>query len=38
MWGHLPILGKFCAPGGPVLTALGALLGWYHLFEFRKVS
>jgi 2-polyprenyl-3-methyl-5-hydroxy-6-metoxy-1,4-benzoquinol methylase len=36
--GHLPILGKFCAPGGPVLTALGSLLGWYHLFEFRKVS
>jgi SAM-dependent methyltransferase len=36
--GHLPLLGKFCAPGGPVLSTLGAMLGWYHLFEFRKVS
>jgi 2-polyprenyl-3-methyl-5-hydroxy-6-metoxy-1,4-benzoquinol methylase len=36
--GHLPVLGKFCAPDGPVLTMLGGLLGWYHLFEFRKVS
>jgi hypothetical protein len=35
--GHLPIFGKSCAPDGPVLTALGSLLGWYHLFEFRKV-
>lgn len=36
--GHLPVLGRFCAPDGPVLSRLGALLGWYHLFEFRKVS
>jgi 2-polyprenyl-3-methyl-5-hydroxy-6-metoxy-1,4-benzoquinol methylase len=36
--GHLPLLGKFCAPSGPVLSMLGAVLGWYHLFEFRKVS
>jgi 2-polyprenyl-3-methyl-5-hydroxy-6-metoxy-1,4-benzoquinol methylase len=28
--GHLPLLGRFCAP------AMGSLFGWYHLFEFRK--
>ena len=36
--GHLPLLGRYCSPGGPVLTGLGSLFGWYHLFEFRKVS
>ena len=35
--GHLPLLGRHCEPGGAVLTALGSLFGWYHLFEFRKV-
>ena len=36
--GHLPLLGRFCAPGGAVLTTMGRLFGWYHLFEFRKKS
>ena len=36
--GHLPLLGRRCAPGGVILSGLGRLFGWYHLFEFRKSS
>lgn len=36
--GHLPFLGRRCAPDGAVLSGLGRLFGWYHLFEFRKVN
>ena len=36
--GHLPGLGRFCAPSGPVLAALGRLLGWYHLIECRAAG
>ena len=36
--GHLPLFGRFCAPDGPVLTTMGRMFGWYHLFEFRKTK
>ncbi len=36
--GHLPVIGRRCAPDGAVLSGLGRLLGWYHLFEFRKAN
>ena len=33
--GYLPLIGAFFRPDGAVLSALGALLGWYHLFVCR---
>lgn len=33
---YLPIVGRFLRPGGPTLTLLGALLGWYHVYVLKK--
>jgi len=33
--GHLPVLGRFAAPDGPILNACGAIAGWYHLLDCR---
>jgi SAM-dependent methyltransferase len=30
---YLPLIGRHLQPGGAVLNACGAMLGWYHLFE-----
>lgn len=34
---NLPIIGRMFAPDGRFLSACGAVLGWYHLFELRAV-
>lgn len=30
--GYLPVIGRMLSADGPTLNALGALLGWYHIF------
>lgn len=34
---YLPGIGRFLAPDGLTLNALGALLGWYHIFACEPV-
>ena len=33
---YLPVIGKLFQPDGVVLNACGSLLGWYHVFIFKK--
>src|SRR5262249_4719871 len=34
--GNLPVIGKHLHSDGFVLSTLGRMLGWYHLFTFEK--
>lgn len=35
---NLPLIGRACHPNGVVLRTLGRMLGWYHLFDFERVT
>ena len=33
---YLPVIGKIFNPDGVFLNACGSVLGWYHVFIFKK--
>jgi SAM-dependent methyltransferase len=33
---NLPLIGKHSHPDGWILTTMGRMLGWYHIFVFQK--
>ena len=33
---YIPFFGRFLAANGITLNALGSILGWYHIFIFKK--
>jgi 2-polyprenyl-3-methyl-5-hydroxy-6-metoxy-1,4-benzoquinol methylase len=35
---YLPLVGQSLAADGPVLNALGSMLGWYHVLHCRKAA